>query len=43
MKEQQSERGVSIVDDRKMKILAAVVDEYVRTGEPVIWKVQLKT
>lgn len=24
-----------IVDDRKLKILAAVVDEYVRTGEPV--------
>ena len=26
---------MSIVDDRKLKILAAVVDEYVRTGEPV--------
>ena len=24
-----------IVDDRKLKILAAVVDEYIRTGEPV--------
>jgi len=24
-----------IVDDRKLKILAAIVDEYVRTGEPV--------
>ena len=23
------------MDDRKLKILAAVVDEYVRTGEPV--------
>ncbi len=28
-------KGVSIVDDRKLRILAAVVDEYVRTGEPV--------
>lgn len=28
-------KGVMIVDDRKLKILAAVVDEYVRTGEPV--------
>ncbi len=26
---------MKIVDDRKLKILAAVVDEYVRTGEPV--------
>ncbi|MGN0580414.1 MAG: heat-inducible transcriptional repressor HrcA [Ruminococcus sp.] len=26
---------VLIVDDRKLKILAAVVDEYVKTGEPV--------
>ena len=23
------------MDDRKLKVLAAVVDEYVRTGEPV--------
>ena len=23
------------MDDRKMKILAAVVDEYIRTGAPV--------
>ena len=23
------------MDDRKLKILAAVVDEYVQTGEPV--------
>lgn len=23
------------MDDRKLKILAAVVDEYIRTGEPV--------
>ena len=28
-------KGRVIVDDRKLKILAAVVDEYVRTGEPV--------
>lgn len=28
-------KGCVIVDDRKLKILAAVVDEYVRTGEPV--------
>ncbi len=26
---------VMIVDDRKLKILAAVVDEYIRTGDPV--------
>ena len=26
---------MKIVDDRKLKILAAVVDEYIRTGEPV--------
>jgi len=26
---------VSSMDDRKLKILAAVIDEYVRTGEPV--------
>ena len=26
---------MKIVADRKLKILAAVVDEYVRTGEPV--------
>lgn len=31
-----TERKVVVsVDDRKLKILAAVVDEYVRTGEPV--------
>ena len=24
-----------VVNDRKLKILAAVVDEYIRTGEPV--------
>ena len=23
------------MDDRKLKVLAAVVDEYIRTGEPV--------
>ena len=23
------------MDDRKLKILAAIVDEYIRTGEPV--------
>ena len=28
-------KGCVIVDDRKLRILAAVVDEYVRTGEPV--------
>jgi len=28
-------KGRVIVDDRKLKILAAIVDEYVRTGEPV--------
>lgn len=28
-------KGREIVDERKLKILAAVVDEYVRTGEPV--------
>lgn len=28
-------KGCVIVDERKLKILAAVVDEYVRTGEPV--------
>jgi heat-inducible transcriptional repressor len=28
-------KGGIAVDDRKLKILAAVVDEYVRTGEPV--------
>ena len=27
------------MDDRKLKILAAVIDEYVRTGEPVGSKV----
>ncbi len=27
--------GVSDLDDRKLRILAAVVDEYIRTGEPV--------
>ena len=27
------------MDDRKLKILAAVVDEYIRTGEPVGSKV----
>ena len=31
----KKERMCKIVDDRKMKILAAVVDEYIRTGEPV--------
>lgn len=28
-------KGCEVVDDRKLKILAAVVDEYIRTGEPV--------
>ena len=28
-------KGGIAMDDRKLKILAAVVDEYVRTGEPV--------
>ncbi len=28
-------KGCVIVDDRKLKVLAAVVDEYIRTGEPV--------
>ena len=30
-----SGKVVIIVDDRKLKVLAAVVDEYIRTGEPV--------
>lgn len=28
-------KGREVVDERKLKILAAIVDEYVRTGEPV--------
>lgn len=28
-------KGCVIVDDRKLKVLAAVVDEFIRTGEPV--------
>ena len=28
--------AATIVDDRKLKVLAAVVDEYIKTGEPVL-------